>query len=463
MQDQKYTFTKLRDFPIVQGKIVLQPAKSHLPLPLHEYHKFLICSDFTPYGFLTAARKYGMGVPLIALPDEDYDLTKANKIDKKIYGIYNAPMPATVFLRIKDQKKGVYNGCLEFYDPYKHSELMINNQKAPLEVDITTPLGYLTRKGPSYSGFSALANPKNMHISEGLYFFTPYDKDKIPLVIVHGLMSEPGTWVQMLNTLMNNKAIREKYQIWFFAYPTGFPILLSSAKLRSSLLKARQILDPENDDPNFEKTVIIGHSMGGLLTRTMVQSSGDAVEKMVFEKPVKELDVKPETKEILSNALVFEPVPYINRVIFMSTPHRGAEMTHWPIMRLAVKFINLPGHLLDVMDDVADNVTMRKGVVVGGKPLRNIQGVDGLDPKNKVMRHLANVPLKVKYHTISGNIEKAGEIGGGDGIVTYRSSHLDGAESELVIKSGHNTQKMPAGIKEVRRILLLHLDEANKK
>jgi pimeloyl-ACP methyl ester carboxylesterase len=458
LQKEKYRLTKRHDFPIIQGKINLKPAESKLPLPLNEYEKFLICSNYVPYGFLTAARTFGMGVPLIALSDKEYSIKKAKAIDKNLYGMYDAPSPATVFLRISKKDKHTFDGCLEFYDPYKVSSLMINGKEAPLEVDITTPLGYLTRRGPSYSGFAALANPQNMHISEGLYFMTPYDKDKIPLVIVHGLMSEPRTWVQMLNTLMNNKKIREHYQVWFFAYPTGFPILLSCHKLRTALLKAQKVLDPDKNDPNFSKMVIIGHSMGGLLTRIMVQDSGKEIEKIIFTKPIKDLDVKPETKAMLTKTLVFKTLPFVERVIFMSTPHRGAAMTHWPIMKMAVKFITLPLDIVDKMVDIGDSSDVKEGVV-GKKALKNLQGVDGLDPKNKVMRHLVDVPIQAKYHSVIGNEEKADEIGGTDGIVTYRSAHLDGAESEVIIKSGHNVQKTPAGIKEIRRILLEHLEE----
>jgi hypothetical protein len=104
-------------------------------------------------------------------------------------------------------------------------------------------------------------------------------------------------------------------------------------------------------------------------------------------------------------------------------------------------------------------VTINRAVRIGGKSLAEINGVDGLDPNNKVMRYLLRQPIHAKYHTIIGDNQKAGQVGGTDGIVAYRSSHLDGAESEKIVKSEHNVQKTPAGIKEVRRILLLHLKE----
>ena len=46
----------------------------------------------------------------------------------------------------------------------------------------------------------------------------------------------------------------------------------------------------------------------------------------------------------------------------------------------------------------------------------------------------------------------------GDGIVPYGSAHIEGAQSELIIKWGHNVPSSPACAAEVRRILLLSLE-----
>ena len=47
---------------------------------------------------------------------------------------------------------------------------------------------------------------------------------------------------------------------------------------------------------------------------------------------------------------------------------------------------------------------------------------------------------------------------GNDGVVAYRSAHLEGAASELVVRSSHSTQSEPATIQEMRRILHVHGD-----
>ncbi|MBI3800275.1 MAG: hypothetical protein HY268_25280 [Deltaproteobacteria bacterium] len=51
---------------------------------------------------------------------------------------------------------------------------------------------------------------------------------------------------------------------------------------------------------------------------------------------------------------------------------------------------------------------------------------------------------------------------GDDGIVTYTSAHIEGVESELVVRFGHSVQGHPQASEEIRRILLKHLNEEKK-
>ena len=86
-------------------------------------------------------------------------------------------------------------------------------------------------------------------------------------------------------------------------------------------------------------------------------------------------------------------------------------------------------------------------------------GIDNLDPNNGTLKLLSSLPFApgVVYHSIIGNREEDGVPGGSDGVVPYLSSHLDGAASELVVKSGHSVQVNPLAIQELRRILIEHL------
>ena len=98
----------------------------------------------------------------------------------------------------------------------------------------------------------------------GLYFLQPYDPDRIPIVFVHGLLSTPFTWVQTINGLQADPEIRKHYQFWVFAYPTGNPILYSALRLREELARVDKLY------PNHRPYVVVGHSMGGILTHMQV-------------------------------------------------------------------------------------------------------------------------------------------------------------------------------------------------
>jgi pimeloyl-ACP methyl ester carboxylesterase len=266
--------------------------------------------------------------------------------------------------------------------------------------------------------------------------------------------------MQLTNSLLGNKTIREKYQFFFFAYPTGFPILYSAKKLRNALLEAQHEFDPQHNNKYFNRMVVIGHSMGGLLTKTLVLDPGDDIEKALFDGPIGEMDLSLEQKKFLTDTLCFKPLPFVSEVVFMATPHRGASMVNWSITQWANSFITLPSKFVKEIKAINRKAMIKIGVLDDDDLLSKLTGVNSLDPHNKSLIIMNQKPIVVPFHLVIGNQEQAGEVGGTDGVVDYRSAHLDGAVSELVIKSGHNVQIMPEGIKEIRRILLNHLKTA---
>ncbi len=466
IEQEKISLSTKWDLPVIQGKIVVNPAKSELPLPLKNYTEFLPCYDFIQFGFQTYSRSPGLGVPLIAIQNKNNKLDKEiSKQGKGLFKISGLPTATTLFIRIKKSKNSnsTYLATPEFHDPYQQDYLMINNHRAAMELDLTTPLAYMANSGARYSGFSALRNISNMTLPEGLYLLTPYRKDKIPVILVHGLMSSPRTWMQLLNSLLGNKTIREKYQFFFFAYPTGLPVLHSAKKLRNALLEAQHEFDPQHNSKYFNRMVVIGHSMGGLLTKTLVLDPGDDLEKAMFAGPIGEMDLSTEQKKFLTDTLCFKPLPFVSEVVFMATPHRGASMVSWGITQWLNSFITLPSKFVTEIKAINRRTMIRMGILDDDDLLAKLTGVNSLDPKNKSLAIMNKKTIVVPFHLVIGDQEQADKVGGSDGVVDYSSSHLDGATSELVIKSGHNVQTMPEGIKEIRRILLNHLKKTGPK
>jgi hypothetical protein len=123
---------------------------------------------------------------------------------------------------------------------------------------------------------------------------------------------------------------------------------------------------------------------------------------------------------------------------------------------LARRFISLPGNLLSMGSDIS-----RLG---GRDPLitRFPTSVDNMKPSNPFLKTLASLPIAPGLYANSIIAVKGDgpAAEGDDGVLTYRSAHIDGVESELVVRTKHSTQAAPSTIEEVRRILYLHLEES---
>ena len=66
----------------------------------------------------------------------------------------------------------------------------------------------------------------------------------------------------------------------------------------------------------------------------------------------------------------------------------------------------------------------------------------------------------VPYHSIIATLTPEGpQRLWSDGVVPYWSAHLDGAQSEHIIRYSHFANEPLSAAEEVHRILRLHLDE----
>jgi pimeloyl-ACP methyl ester carboxylesterase len=297
-------------------------------------------------------------------------------------------------------------------------------------------------------------DPEALKASQGLYMLQPYQKDKIPVVFVHGLISSPMTWLPMINGLMGDPALRERYQFWYFSYPTGNPVFYSATVLRESLENARKTFDPDGTNPAFNNMLIVGHSMGGLLTKAMVQDSEDRLWNAISKVPPSALAVPQDVRQLLDKVFFFKPLPFVTEAVFISTPHRGSEMALGSIGKIGKALVTLPLTIAKVSASFLGSLAkLGHTLPISGMPT----GIDGLSPKNPLLAVSASMPVAVPFHSIIGNEMKADVAGGTDGVVPYWSSHLDAAQSELIVKSGHGAHEHPLAIREVRRIMLEHL------
>jgi hypothetical protein len=88
-------------------------------------------------------------------------------------------------------------------------------------------------------------------------------------------------------------------------------------------------------------------------------------------------------------------------------------------------------------------------------------GVRTLSPKSSALIALSELPIEVPYHSVIGQHHPGSKEEGSDGVVPYWSSHLDGAQSEVIVRSGHAVLTSPDAVRETIRILHLELRSPN--
>jgi pimeloyl-ACP methyl ester carboxylesterase len=403
----------------------------------------------------------GLGAPLVGIVEKPDQNPHFGRFFPRRLVSY--PVSAVLlFDPVQDTDPPSRDIRLVFYDSLQTDSIKIQGRTVPLEADFTTPLGLQLRKtNPFQMGLGHLIHSDVELQNAGMYMLEPYQPDKIPVVMVHGLMSSPATWANMFNDLRGDPELRKRYQFWFFMYPTGLPIGYSTMILRNQLNEIRALVDPDGTNPNFNQMVLIGHSMGGLLSRGMVQDSGTQFWDYYFKEPFETIDLDPETKKLLKNMMFFKHLPYVERVIFISTPHRGSPMADRWYTGILSGMVNLP----TVVSDTTANVVNRNSAAMTQSAAsaftkKTPNSLTLLSPSSIFIQATNTVPLwpDIPYHSIIGT-RKPATVGAGtsDGIVPYESSHLDFAESEKRVPSGHGAHEHPLAIAEVKRILYEHV------
>lgn len=423
---------------------------------------FVPVAELRVTGLRNLHRRAGIGAPLAAqlAPAPERGITASE-----------ARVPAdvrvavTAFLRFDDLlgnvRSGLVRGQLEIHPFDEGESIEVAGRRVPLEMERTSSLAYmLSESRPWESDLASffLGDLVRSDERDGLELMAPHRGERIPLVLVHGTVSSPATWAETVNDLLGDPFVRRHYEIWLFVYNTGNPIAYSASLLREALRTTVKILDPEGSNPMLEKMVLVGHSQGGLLVRMMVSDSGDRFWAQVSDVPLDELDLRPETRDILRAAFFFEALPFVERVVFMATPHRGSYLAGWGIAELVKRTVRFPLRLAGVMTEL---LQQDRGDVALRNASRIPSSVDNMDPNHPFIRTLADAPLAdgVKAHSIIGALGEGPLEERGDGVVEYESAHLEGVESELVIQHHHSLHGTPAAIAELVRILRLNAGE----
>ena len=414
-------------------------------------------------GFQNNYRSDGIGAPLAA------GLEPAPQPDSGLVLPANLRIPISAMLQMDNPRRqltgSTLNARLKLYTIYDTANIRIDEHDVPLEYDQTAVRGLFAVEGKAWtrelSGLlnNVLAGP-NGTANDNLFALEPHRHGRIPVVLVHGTASSPLRWADMVNDLLEDKDVRDHYEFWFFSYNTGNPIPISANVLRHALENAVRSLGGVQADPALGRMVVIGHSQGGLLTKLISIDSGTKLWDAISDKPVDELNLKPETKAMLKEAVFVRHLPFIETVIFIATPHGGSYQASLTIVSLFKRLVTLP---LSIAAATADLLTNGGDAVKLEKDRRTTNSINGMSPGNPAIEVVRKIPIDpgIHAHSIIPTLQDGPLNDRNDGVVEYKSAHIDGVESELLIEhQGHSTQSNPLAVREVRRILLEQLGHA---
>jgi pimeloyl-ACP methyl ester carboxylesterase len=453
-----YNFGVSRIFQIVQDKkldpwttplIVPTPdgefVLTHKPDPRPEWNPALY--DFTPADEFDVGGKYvtervtrdGIGAPIVAVEREPEKNPRGKFAPSRIY--YSVSVVAHFEGR---------RCVLEFLDPLDKETVSFNGRMVPLAADFTVPLAVMLQESdPQKHELSRVLNPEKYAHTATIEQLQPFNPNKTVVLVIHGLKDSNATWTPMINKLRGDPVIRKHYQFWFYSYPTGYPFPYSAAILRQELDQV------EKHYPKLKPIVVIGHSMGGCISRLLLTDSGNQLWMKIFGRPPDEVPLSPHVREYFQQELFFRHRPEIGRVIFIASPLRGSKMATGIISTLANMLIREPTLSSQASEEMLRHTNIREPEL---KPMRRANSVDSLSPNSRFLHAMNEIPMTpgVPYDTIIGDRGRGDSPNSSDGVVPYWSSHMKGAEAEHIVPSNHSAHQNPQAIDDVLKILKQH-------
>jgi hypothetical protein len=137
----------------------------------------------------------------------------------------------------------------------------------------------------------------------------------------------------------------------------------------------------------------------------------------------------------------------------MAVPHRGSRLAAGIVGSIGDRLIRHSRTPAEMLRELASKYP---GVLTPYFGSVNVRGgptsLFSLAP-NPLLDSLAALPIRVPFHSIIGNRGINGGAESSDGVVSYRSAHLEGTESEKIVPAGHDLLSNAAAIAEIKRIL----------
>lgn len=414
----------------------------------NDFDQLVVVGDYLTKSLSTSYRCPGVGIPLV--------VTRCRPTGR------NFLSAASVFAATLRLSPG--HGCatkLELYDPLRVDTVRIGHSSYRLAKDHSAPIAYRLYSRPS-NMLDRFIHPNSESPDTGnaegtLYTIEPYQAGKTPVVLIHGLLSDPFTWAEMVNELLACPQFVRQFQIWVYEYPTGRPFLGSAAELRIQLEAACRTFDPGMTDPELSNIILAGHSMGGLIAKLQITTSGNDLWNSVANLPFDQVAMSPALRNTFSKSIFFNPSPRVTRVVYFATPHRGSAIASRLIGRISSSLVRAPAQTEQEYAELVDhNPGVFSREVTRGVPT----SIDILEPKSQLLQAIDRLPIRcgVSTHSIIGDFGVTLKLGRSDGVVPVKNALDPHAITQRIVHATHSGVKdHPAAIAEFQEILLLHL------
>ena len=346
---------------------------------------------------------------------------------------------------------------LQALDPYRFRQVEMANTRVPLAGNFSSGYGlWLARSGFSTQALRTLVGLSNGITQPSIYLMQPYDPNRRTIIMLHGLASSPEAWINVANEVLGDETLRRNYQVWQVYYPTNAPLALNNYAIRQALQRTLQHFDPQGTARASQNITLVGHSMGGVLSRLLVSNTQGQMLSAITNTYGIEPASDENWGEKLRPYLEFEAVPQVSSAIFIAAPHRGTDFANNRVARWVSNLITLPFSMVEQFADITRGLAHASPRIGKQSLLRIPNSIDNLSDEDAYVRLAAQLPIdpRVRYHSIIGNHTPGKPLDeSSDGIVPYRSAHLEGAASELIVPFSHSVQEHPRAIVEIRRIL----------
>jgi hypothetical protein len=157
------------------------------------------------------AREYktaGKGTPIVV-----FTKNPENTPEDKHYPAIGIALGITA---VKEERQGRVP-VLKLYDSFDPVVVRSATGPDPIAANYTATLAVFYSHARKVAGSAAASflRPDNPRIATGIYLIHPYDPNKVPILFIHGLISSPISWQNLINDLCSDRKFSSTINLGF--------------------------------------------------------------------------------------------------------------------------------------------------------------------------------------------------------------------------------------------------------